>query len=92
MHMLRFTGLAVFLLGGAYLTALADAPRAGRMPKPAAGPATLLTFAKENPDCEEWTNACQVCTRDVKDGPQCSLPGIACTPGVMVCRVKVKGK
>ena len=88
MHMLRFSAMAAILLGGAYFTAQADSPRAGSLPKPAAGPATMATFARENPDCAEWTNACQVCTRDDKDAPQCSTQGIACTPGAMVCSVK----
>ena len=88
MHMLRFIGLAVCLLGGAWVAAWADAPRVGRMPKPGAGPASVMTFGRENPGCAEWTNACQICTRDDQNAPQCSTPGIACTPGAMVCRVK----
>lgn len=92
MHMLRFAGFAVVLLGGAYVAALADAPRPGQMPKPGAAPMNVMTYGKENSDCAEWTNSCQVCTRDDQDAPQCSTPGIACTPGAMVCRVKKPGK
>lgn len=88
MHMLRFGGFAVALLGGAYIAALADAPGPGRMPKPALGPMNVISYGQENPDCSEWTNACQICARDDKGAPQCSTPGIACTPGAMVCRVK----
>ena len=88
MHMLRFSAFALVLLGGAWLTASADAPKALAVPKSAVGPATVFTFAKENPDCAEWTNACQVCTRGGDGAPQCSTPGIACTPGALVCRVK----
>ena len=87
MHMLRFCGFAVVLLGGAYVAALADGSK-GRMPAPGASPASVFTYGRENADCTEWTNACQICTRDDQGAPQCSTPGIACTPGVMVCRVK----
>jgi hypothetical protein len=92
MHMLRFSALAVFLLGGAYVAALADGSRTRRLPAAATGPATVFTFGQENADCAEWTNACQICTRDDHDAPQCSTPGIACTPGAMVCRVKKTAK
>ncbi len=92
MHMTRFGVFAVALLGGAYVVALADAPRAQRMLAPGAGPATVFSYGKENADCAEWTNSCQVCTRDDQGAPQCSTPGIACTPGAMACRVKKTGK
>ncbi len=75
-----------FLALGAVSRAQADAPRAEPMPAPEAGPATVFTYGKENPDCVEWTNACQTCKRDDKGAPQCSTAGIACTPGAMVCR------
>jgi hypothetical protein len=76
-----------FLALGAVSRARADAPRAEPMPAPEAGPATVFTYGKENPDCVEWTNACQTCTRDDKGAPQCSTAGIACTPGALVCRM-----
>lgn len=34
--------------------------------------------------CQEWSDGCQVCQR-LADGPACSLPGIACTPGAPRC-------
>ncbi len=88
MHVLRFSAMAAALLGGAYLTALADAPRALPTPKATIAPLSVMSFGKENASCAEWTDACQVCNRDAQGAAQCSLPGIACTPGVPVCRAK----
>jgi hypothetical protein len=68
--------------------ALADEPRVRPLPAPVAGPATVFTFGRENPDCGEWTDACHVCTRAADGTPQCSTPGIACTPSVPVCRTR----
>ena len=68
--------------------AFADEPQAPKVPAPASGPATVFTFGRENPDCSEWTDACQVCTRSASGSAQCSTPGIACMPGVPVCRVR----
>ncbi len=34
--------------------------------------------------CQEWGDGCRVCQRRA-EGPACSLPGIACTPGAMRC-------
>ncbi|GJD58526.1 hypothetical protein [Methylobacterium dankookense] len=34
--------------------------------------------------CLEWSDGCQVCQRHA-EGPACSLPGIACTPGEPRC-------
>lgn len=34
--------------------------------------------------CLEWSDGCQVCQR-LSEGPACSLPGIACTPGEPRC-------
>ncbi|MGV7031393.1 hypothetical protein [Methylobacterium symbioticum] len=34
--------------------------------------------------CLEWSDGCQVCQR-LAEGPACSLPGIACTPGEPRC-------
>jgi len=67
---------------------LADEPRAPALPAPEGVPATVFSFGKENPDCVEWTNACQICTRSSAGEMQCSTPGIACTPGVPICRVR----
>lgn len=38
----------------------------------------------EDAACLEWSDGCRVCTRR-PDGPACSLPGIACTPGEAQC-------
>lgn len=48
---------------------------------------TLEKWGEANPDCLEWTNQCQICSR--KDGAyvQCSLPGIACLPGPIMCKI-----
>jgi hypothetical protein len=83
---MKFGILGLFLLmSGA---ALADEPRMPALPAPDAPPATVFTFGKENPDCLEWTNACQICTRSAAGEMQCSTPGIACTPGVPICRIR----
>ena len=68
--------------------AWADEPSAPPAPKPEATPATVFSFGAANPLCAEWTNACQVCTRSSAGEMQCSTPGIACTPGPPVCRLK----
>jgi len=73
---------------GMVASAQADAPKATPMPPPEAPRQTIYSFAGENPDCAEWTNACQTCTRDDKGAPVCSTPGIACTPGQIVCRAQ----
>ena len=57
-------------------------------PAPESAPATVFSFGRENPTCGEWTNGCQICTRPAAGEMQCSTPGIACTPGPPVCRVK----
>lgn len=82
-----FTALA----GGAS----ADAPRMVPMPKPLSekpapskptpAPVSISSWGLSNPSCAEWTNACEVCSRDADGKPQCSTPGIACTPKAMVC-------
>jgi hypothetical protein len=79
---LLFTALA----GGAF----ADAPGMTPMPKPlSAGPArvpvSIQSWGVRNTSCAEWTNACEVCSRDAAGKPQCSTPGIACTPKALVC-------
>ena len=55
---------------------------------PEGAPATVFGFGRDNPTCGEWTNGCQICTRPAAGEMQCSTPGIACTPGPPVCRVK----
>jgi len=82
--MIRAASLIVFTLiaGAAY----ADAPRMAPMPKPVLN--TVEAWGVRNASCAEWTNACQVCSRDSTGKPQCSTPGIACVPKAMVCLKK----
>lgn len=51
---------------------------------PAARPHQPLSPADDR-TCQEWSDGCQVCRR-LADGPACSLPGIACTPGAPRCQ------
>ena len=74
---------------------LAGLARADDLPEvptsaPEGAPATVFSFGRDNPTCGEWTNGCQVCTRPAAGEMQCSTPGIACTPGAPVCRVKTE--
>ena len=57
---------------------------------PESTPASVFAWGVDNPDCHEWTNACQTCARDEKGVAQCSTVGIACVPGPMVCASKAK--
>jgi len=59
-------------------------------PPPEGAPATVFSFGRDNPTCGEWTNGCQICMRPAAGEMQCSTPGIACTPGPPVCRVKTE--
>ena len=70
------------------LSALADAPKASPLPPPDKDEVSVQMFGDRNPDCQEWTNSCQVCRRDDQGKMQCSLPGIACQPKAPVCRIK----
>jgi hypothetical protein len=47
----------------------------------------LEKWGESNPNCLEWTNQCQICSRKEGSAPQCSLPGIACLPGPPMCNV-----
>ena len=69
------------------LARAADLPEAPA-PAPEGAPATVFSFGRDNPTCGEWTNGCQICTRPAAGEMQCSTPGIACTPGPPVCRLK----
>ena len=40
--------------------------------------------------CAEWGDGCSVCRRQA-EGPACSLPGIACTPGPLRCLQRLGG-
>jgi len=68
--------------------ALADETSAPPASSSDATPATVFSCGRDNPACGEWTNGCQVCTRPAAGEMQCSTPGIACTPGPPICRVK----
>ena len=56
------------------------------------GPAhdTIDTYAGGHPMCQEWSDGCSVCLRHGDGAPACSLPGIACEPGLLVCHVSTK--
>jgi hypothetical protein len=64
-----------------------DLPEVPSLP-PEGAPPTVFSFGRDNPTCGEWTNGCQICMRPAAGEMQCSTPGIACTPGPPVCRVK----
>lgn len=49
-----------------------------------ARPGHPVSPVAEDAACREWTDGCRVCQR-LADGPACSLPGIACTPGPERC-------
>ena len=78
------TRLAI-LLALCAAPALADEPRAPKMPPPAREP-HVSAYGRVNAACLEWTNACQVCARETEKGePHCSTAGIACTPTKVTC-------
>lgn len=63
--------------------AMADAPTAPRLPKPLKP--SIGGWGAAHPKCLEWSNGCQICARGERE-TACSTPGIACVPGVIVCR------
>ena len=85
MSSLRSLLLAIACLTLACAARADDAPAA---PSPEGAPATVFSFGRDNPLCTEWSNGCQVCLRSANGEMQCSTPGIACTPGPPICRVK----
>lgn len=44
----------------------------------------------DDPSCLEWSDGCQVCKR-WPEGVACSLPGIACEPGLQRCLIRSDG-
>jgi hypothetical protein len=82
--MFRLSALAFLAL---MLPAHADEPGAPKMPPPAPEP-HISSFGDRDKTCMEWTDACVVCTRPANGAAQCSTPGIACTPGPTVCRIR----
>ncbi|MEZ5816902.1 MAG: hypothetical protein R3D44_07460 [Hyphomicrobiaceae bacterium] len=55
-------------------------------PEPGAPePGTLADDLRRNPACSERTNGCEVCIGGQDGKLSCSLPGIACQPGLWRC-------
>lgn len=65
--------VAATVLVGALLPGAAPPPASHAPAVPAADSA-----------CLEWGDGCRICRR-LPEGPACSLPGIACTPGEERC-------
>ena len=86
--MLRSIVLSAFIMVSWVSIPLADAPNASPLPPPAKEEISIQAWGERNPNCAEWTNSCQVCRRDADGKMNCSLPGIACQPGAMVCKAK----
>lgn len=80
----RFACL-LFALGFAAAPAHADAPGVPPLPKPARP--SVEGYLSADPTCLEWSNGCQTCQKQDGAGAlACSTPGIACTPGKIVCQ------
>jgi hypothetical protein len=69
-------------------SAVADEPRATPLPQPAQ--VTVHNYGEQNPECNEWTNGCQICRKGEAGQVACSTPGFACQPGGVTCRAKKK--
>ncbi len=74
------------LIGIVAVTVLTVAVGALAPGGPASGPRTVA----DDPTCLEWSDGCQVCKR-WPDNVACSLPGIACEPGVQRCLMRSDG-
>lgn len=74
-------GMAALAAATVLVGALAPAPSPSQPSAPS--PATA-SRPERNSACAEWSDGCKVCRR-TEDGPACSLPGIACTPGATTC-------
>ncbi len=82
---LRRNLLALLTCALAIAPALADAPDVPKLPAPST--TSMPGYAAADPGCLEWANGCQTCQRqDAAGAPACSTPGIACTPGKIVCQ------
>jgi hypothetical protein len=68
--------------------ASADAPRALPLPPPDREAVSMQSWGLKNRDCDEWTNACQICRRGADGRMACSTPGIACQPEAIICRAR----
>jgi len=80
-----FRTIAIAFLASPAASALAQTDAASPA-SPELAQTAIYAYGAGNPDCLEWTNACQVCKRDDSGTAQCSTSGIACVPGEMVCR------
>jgi len=86
------TALAALAAGA--MGARADEATLPPMPKPleematsnAASPqaASMEAWGRAHPDCQEWTDNCQVCVSGDKSG--CSTVGVACVRVAPTCR------
>ena len=45
---------------------------------------SVQAYGRSNASCLAWTDSCVTCTAG-SDQPQCSTPGIACTPKPVSC-------
>ena len=69
------------LMAGA---ALAQEPA----PTPPPPDPPMQTYGERDPACLAWTDSCQLCLRTPDNRTACSTPGIACTPGPLICTRK----
>lgn len=71
--------LAIAALVFATVVIGALAPAGSHKPTP-----VKTVMPDSDPTCSEWSDGCRVCKR-LEEGPVCSTPGIACTPGEQEC-------
>ena len=57
-----------------------------------ADPPAADGIAKAQQTCREWTDGCSVCLRREDGAFGCSVPGIACQPAPIVCRVPLASR
>ena len=58
----------------------------GREAAPSARQARIEDFGAGASRCTAWSDGCQICQRGPSGGAAaCSLPGIACTRGPVIC-------
>ncbi len=60
--------------------------------RPAATDRMTGSMAEAERTCREWTDGCSVCLRRDDSAFDCSLPGIACQPAPVVCRVPMASR
>ena len=54
-------------------------------PPPASADIPVQAYSATDLACVAWTDSCQLCLRMPDNRAVCSTPGIACTPGPLVC-------